>query len=80
MSDSSESQIPPLSNQHSGSRDGPEFVLRPPHKPEPTDPRARVFLEWTDVIVYAVWRASSVIALAVALILAVLLYGPSILK
>jgi hypothetical protein len=56
------------------------FVLRPPRKPEPKDPRAQSFLEWTDVIVYAMWRASSVVALIVALTLALLLYGPGLLR
>lgn len=59
---------------------GGAFAPWPPRKPEPTDPRARWFLEWTDVIVYAVWRAASVIALVLALTSALLIYGPGILR
>jgi hypothetical protein len=48
--------------------------FRAPRKPEPTDPRARRLVEWADVIYYIFWLAFS----AIAAVLALVLYGPSI--
>jgi len=42
--------------------------VRPPHRPEPTDPLARRVVEWADVIFYVFWLAfSAVLLVAVAL-------------
>jgi hypothetical protein len=48
--------------------------LRAPRRPEPTDPRARRVVEWADVVYYIFWLAFS----AVAVVLALALYGPSL--
>lgn len=49
--------------------------FRVPRRPEPTDPRARRVVEWADVVYYIFWLVFS----AVAVVLALALYGPSIL-
>jgi hypothetical protein len=46
-----------------------------PRRPEPTNPRARRVVEWADVIYYIFWLALS----AVLVIVALAVYGPSIL-
>lgn len=35
------------------------MIWRPPmpRRPDPDDPRARVVVEWTDVVYYVFWRA-----------------------
>jgi hypothetical protein len=50
--------------------------LRPPRRPKPTDPRARRVVEWADVVYYIFWLVFS----AVVAVLALALYGPSILS
>lgn len=49
--------------------------LRPPRRPEPTDPRARRVVEWADVLYYIFWLTLSAVVVVVALVS----YGPSIL-
>jgi hypothetical protein len=48
--------------------------LRLPRRPEPTDPLARRVLEWADVVFYIFRLTFS----AVIVVLALVLYGPSV--
>lgn len=51
-------------------------IFRVPRRPEPTDPRARRVVEWADVVYYIFWLVFSV----VVVVLALALYGPSIVN
>jgi hypothetical protein len=50
--------------------------LRPGRRPEPTDPRAKLVLEWAEVVFYILGQALTATVLVVALIE----YGPSALS
>ena len=50
--------------------------LRPPRKPEPTDPLARRVVEWADVIYYIFWLVLS----ATVIVVGLAFYGPAILR
>jgi hypothetical protein len=50
--------------------------VRPPRRPNPRDPKARLVLEWADVAFYIF----SLVLIAVALVLALAYGGPSILS
>lgn len=42
--------------------------IRPPHRPEPSDPLARRVLEWADVIFYIFWLVLSAVLLVAVVI------------
>jgi len=49
--------------------------LPTPRRPQPTNPRAKLALEWADVSFYIFW----LVLIAVALVLALVTYGPTLL-
>lgn len=51
-------------------------LFRFPRRPDPIDPRARRVVEWADVVYYVFWLAFS----AIVAVLALVLYGPSIVQ